>query len=215
MSAAWACSGILFTVLLTVLSTKFVYIFGLVPLKCGTNTWERQILGWNTFILFALCLVGRVAIFLQTRKLLRNSTVDRTVDTQLGKPAKPSEMRRNTSELRTRQMEMEAIKSLATGVTSLILLSCPAMIFITSMNICRCFSTVQRCSQYAWLAIFVRNLYQLYGIYHPVLYLGWNKEFCHVLRIPLSRMASRLMPSTRSPINVTRLPPVWLGRVHY
>lgn len=73
-------------------------------------------------------------------------------------------LRRNTSEIRIRKMEIEAIKSLASGVTSLILLSCPSIIFVSSMNICRYFSTVQKCNQYAWFSLFVRFMYQLYGV---------------------------------------------------
>ncbi len=181
-SVVWASIGVVVTVALTVLCTKFVYIFGLVPLKCGNNTLERRILGLNSFILFALCLVGRVAIFLQTRKLLRKSTVPVTTGSsaptinersnngdqrkeggklkdvdrhnikdgddgiehpnhpeadqndlpvadkdhgeessnrtaKIKEPGEMSVLRRNTSKVSTRQMEMEAIKSLATGVT--------------------------------------------------------------------------------------------------
>jgi len=253
ISAVLASFGIVFTIVLTVVCNKFVYIFGMVPLRCGFHTLERQILALNSIVLFACCLAGRVAIFLQTRKVLnptvpvatapivpnineRNGGDERTdsgnanagtdqtdqlaegehqrresshttANIDLSKSEKLV-LRRNTTEMRIRQMEMESIKSLVTGVTSLILLSCPSIIFISSMNICRYFSTAQNCNQYAWLSLFVRSIYQLYGIYHPVLYLGWNKELCHVLTTPLTRMTSRLTSSIRSSTNVTRPPPV-------
>ncbi len=102
-------------------------------------------------------------------------------------------LRRNYHAIRHREMEMEAIKNLASGVTSLFILSCPVIVFLLGMNICRSVSTTQTvCSQYSWLSEYVKQCYQLYGIYHPILYLGWNKEFYHVLRKPLSRMTTRL-----------------------
>ncbi len=166
-----------------------------------------------------LCLIWRIIVYFQTRRLLRSQNIQappiqapknhhQPENSQANQnnhqdqiaiiEAQPhlvdgtTQMRRNCSLIRYQEMESEAIKNLASGMTTLLILFSPIVIFVSAKMVCRTFYTNQVCNKYSWLSGYLKQLHQLYGLYHPILYLGWNKEFYFILRIPLSRMISRL-----------------------
>ena len=241
VTALWATFAAVSTTTITVFVNKFVYIFQIVPLRCGVHSLERRIVGINLCILVFICLMWRMIIYFETRRILGNSNIQVVSNTVSsgncersnngnildGNPesqrqnerfashnlaqlhlgnVRPTTLRRNYPTILHRELEMEAIKNLVSGVTSLLILFCPITVFIVGMNLCRSVSSTQRvCSRYSWLSEYVKQCYQLYGLYHPILYLGWNKEFYHVLRNPLIRLSNRLIAYFRAMIESVRL----------
>ena len=55
---------------------RFVYFAQIVPFQCSTPILERQISSSVLMVLFILCLIARVAVYLQTRKNLRQNELE-------------------------------------------------------------------------------------------------------------------------------------------
>ncbi len=56
---------------------KFLYIFGLAPLRCEIRQIHNRVLGWIRMILFILCIIINIIVYRQSRTLLQES---RTLD---------------------------------------------------------------------------------------------------------------------------------------
>jgi len=220
MTTFWATFEVMSTMIIAVFATKFLYIFQIVPLLCGIHTLERKMLNITAVALVFLCLIWRIIVYFQTRRLLRSQNIQAppiqapenhhqpensqgnqnnhqdeipVIEAQPHLRDEATPMRRNCSLIRYHEMEWEAVKNLASGVTTLLVLFSPIVIFISAKVICRTLSSSdQVCNKYSWLSGYLKQLHQLYGLYHPILYLGWNKEFYFILRIPLARMISQL-----------------------
>ena len=75
VTAFWAALGVMLTTIVAVFISKFVYIFQIVPLRCGVHSVERRIVCLNLGILVLFCLMWRMIIYFKTRRLLENTTV--------------------------------------------------------------------------------------------------------------------------------------------
>ena len=180
---------------------KFVYIAQLVPLECKIVIIERMIMSWTLIVLFFLCLATRVMVYFQTKRILRKNYLlavhvapkkqanccyswllkmcrhqnnrnlnDGPVQVQTEHP--------QLSEEAISRLEWDATKVLAFGVTSLLVLSFPLVAFFLFMFICRTwFDATGLCNRFSWLGGYFKQFAQVHGIYHPIMYMAWNKEF--------------------------------------
>ncbi len=197
--------GLLLGFLLIVFVNKFVFIAQLVPMTCRIHLIERRIMGWSLWILFGLCLLGRIVIYLQNRRLILGNlkrvqqkaatdpqssitnnhqhqpSADNQASTSTSKQnnyqmailikGRPST--RMISEDRTKRMEQESRRSLVAGLTVLIILNCPLMIFAVSMNVCRTWFSVppnhKFCDKFTWLVDYFKQLSQIHGLFYPIM----------------------------------------------
>lgn len=201
-TAPWATFWIILSFILGVLVIKFVYIFGIYQLGCHIHFVSNRILGISIGILFVLCLIGRVIVFIQTRTLLRNATAhhqadgemvelhdlngadgqqrfgdntnDKNIDLPLVGVVRHQTARMDAESLR--RLEGGATKTMVAGVTSLFLFTFPRLAFYLIINICKA-NSLDRCSRNLVPTIpYFKQLGLLYAIYHPIIHMYWNKE---------------------------------------
>jgi len=172
---------------------KFLYIFQMVQLDCHVHFTAGKIIAFVLIILFVLCIIARVIVFIQTRNLLRSScnpTVSVIPDNieldglnNDGSRAVPApsetavELRKTSTNHQTlRQLEDLATRTMVAGVTSLIVLTCPLLVFFLTLTICRKVNGPQKCFQMGLLAPYFKQLSLIHAIYHPIMHLAWNSE---------------------------------------
>lgn len=86
------------------------------------------------------------------------------------------------------QMELEATRTLISGVTSLFLMACPLIIFFLVITFCRFFyNTTIECNSISWLAPYFKEFSLIHTVYLPLLWLLKNDEF----RLVLDKSRSR------------------------
>lgn len=92
------------------------------------------------------------------------------------RPSDPA-LRRAMSQRTVSRLDMDVTRTLAAGVTSLIFLSLPLMIFAPAMAYCRARYPPAYCSRFSWLAAYFEQFGMIHALYHPISYLAWNPEF--------------------------------------
>lgn len=188
---------VIFCFVISVFVNKFLYIFQLVQLECHIHFIAGRILGFFLVILFILCIIARVIVFIQTRNLLRNDnktamqdfvvklddskTNDGTKGSTLvcGKDNKVTRIQLRMTILNQktlRQLEDLATRTMVAGVTSLIFLTCPILVFFLTLLFCRATYGLQECSRISHMAPYFKQLSLIHAIYHPIMHLAWNKE---------------------------------------
>lgn len=186
-------------------------------MTCRIHLIERKIMGWSLWILFGLCLLGRIVIYLQNRRLILSSnqrvqqvaaitdhepstnnnqqaSTDNQPSTSTNKQnnyqmaiiLKDRPLSRIISEERTIRMEQESRRSLAAGLTVLILLNCPLMIFTVSMNVCRTWFSVPSdpkfCYRFTWLVDYFKQLSQIHGVFYPIMSWACDHEIFEAVK---------------------------------
>ena len=81
-----------------------------------------------------------------------------------------------TSETLAR-MEMQASKAFITGLTLLLLLPCPRLVFALAYLLCLPFFGNHQCNTTFWLGPYFQQLISLHAVVHPIVFLWRNKEF--------------------------------------
>jgi len=190
----WATLWITLSFILTVLVSKCVYIFGIYELGCHVHFTSNRIFGTFVGILFILCIIGRVIVFIQTRTLLQNVTHQNGETIELqdlsgGQQQADNENNRNNElplvgVIRRTRMDSEtlrgledgATKTMVFGVTSLFVFTFPRITLWLLIVICKA-NSVDRCSRDLAPAVpYFQQLGLLYAIYHPMLHLYWNRD---------------------------------------
>ena len=178
---------------------RFVYIAQLIPLECKIVLYERTIMAWILIVLFVLCLVARVTVYFQTKRILRQSDLlapeaDHSVGcfelsfllkkgaartSVIGPPTIQIQLEHpRLSEETIFRLEWDATKVLVAGVTSLIVLSFPFVAFLLAMFICRTwFDALGYCNRFVWLGGYFKQFAQVHGIYHPIVFMARIKYF--------------------------------------
>ena len=77
-------------------------------------------------------------------------------------------------------MEMESILTLILGVTSLVVIVCPYIIFILWFSFCRSTSQSQ-CSHLNWWSPYLLEMALINAVYSPLIFLIRNKELLKAL----------------------------------
>ena len=180
----------LFGNLLQILILKFMYIFQLVPLRAQMRPLENVISLWSLGVPFVLCLVARLTVYFQTKRILAESYAARTdcdlVESVVMYSFNDSGTRASVriqlgpriSQKMLNRLEVEATKVLVMGVTSLLLLSFPQLSFVIGINVCYNHATIDYCNDtYGWLSPYLKQFIQIHGVYHPIIYMAWNEEF--------------------------------------
>lgn len=146
---------------------------------------------------FFLCITARIAVYLQTRRILYDSRPweqDGPADEDHHRAARVG-LGARLSNRTVLRMEMEATKTLVVGVTSMIVLQCPLMIFVLLMSLCRAwYPAGNYCSRYSWLSSYLYWLTQLYGIHHPAVYLAWSPEFSGIIKYQTAAQTNNTPP---------------------
>ncbi len=180
---------VIFCFVLSVFVNKFLYIFQLVQLECHIHFMAGKILGFYFAILFILCIIARVIVFIQTRNLLRNNNkavrqefVVKLDDLKINDGANQAKVTRIQlrmtilNQKTLRQLEDLATRTMVAGVTSLIFLTCPLLVFFFTLLICRTTYGLQECSRISQMAPYFKQLSLIHAIYHPIMHLAWNNE---------------------------------------
>lgn len=190
---------------LATLTNKWPHVALMVPITCELDITISRISGIMMTLLFLLCLVARVTVYVQTKNLLREhqqnlaysfsqsvemKEVIHRVENQctcamsdrVSSIVCVDSLGVRMSQQALRRMEVEATKTLLAGVTSLLVLTCPMVIYLVAINICRFFYFAARCNPYTWFATYLKHANLIQAIYHPVIYLIWNEEFASVIR---------------------------------
>lgn len=188
ISATGVAFGLVIAFVSAVLVGKFVFIAGLIPLRCEIRLIERKVISWTMAILFTSCLAARISVYLQTRRVVQNHrNLQENCQTASSSSSHQSAQIRLGSKVSSRrskwvhQMELDATKTLAMEVTSLFILSCPMIVFLTVTSACRSWYSPVICNRFSWIAPYFRLLSQIHAIYHPIMYFKWNPEFSTVL----------------------------------
>ena len=80
------------------------------------------------------------------------------------------------------RLEIEATTTLVASVTSLSVLTSPAILLPFAMSICRLYSGNHVCSFISWLAPYFKVLVVLHVVYHPTFYFLRSSELSSVLK---------------------------------
>lgn len=75
------------------------------------------------------------------------------------------------------KMEMKATSAFLTGLTLLILLPCPRLVFALAYLFCLPVFGNHQCNLIFWLGPYFQQLISLHAVVHPVVFLWRNKEF--------------------------------------
>ena len=166
------------------LGGKFVFIFQLVELRCEMKLAAVKTLGCILSVLFILCIVARVTVYLQTRKLLLVDHVQETNHMEMvvvhnDHSSPPTWGTIHLNQRTLRRMEIEATRTLVAGVTSLFVLTFPMFVLFVAINICYLlFRNDFYCINcFNFLGNYFKQLGLIHAIYHPIIYLAWNEEF--------------------------------------
>lgn len=176
------------------LTCKFLYIFYPASFHCYIHLEASRISLANLVILFILCIVARLTVYFQTRKLLlhrQSGSVNvkggalevmngngEDEDREQLSPDRPTLVALGISvkEDGLRRMEVESTKTLVAGVTSLILLTLPLLLIACWTHVCLQFYDIDYCHDVgSWIPYF-RQLGLVHAIYQPIMYLVWNRE---------------------------------------
>lgn len=191
--------------ILAITINKYMFIIGWEPFTCAVSLRASQTIGTCLVVLFTLCVIVRITVYQQTKKLLvyhrqvavagksSSGSEEIAMNHLKAGPAEeggsdPTQVATSSSNGRIHlhaqmnqqtlhRMELEATKTLVAGVTSLIVLASPLVIFLVSINICRRIYILAYCNSYSWLASYLKQLGLVHAIYHPSMYLSWNPEF--------------------------------------
>ncbi len=212
VTVPWVVFVLITGFITTTFICKFIYITGLASLNCDLPLVASQtVLVLNT-ILFILCVIARVTVYLQTRKLLQDQQREASTDSRpesipmntINHTANSENVpnNHNTSssssshqqqyqhiDLGTRinkqvlrRMEEKATQTLVISVTSLFVLCCPLVLFFSGMSFCRLLKGDIYCSKFYWMGAYFKQLGLIHAIYHPILYLTWNEEISNVFK---------------------------------
>ncbi len=186
------------------LACKLPFVIGAVPLGCDVHFISSRTLGSFLGVLFILCLIARIIVYNQTKKLLAvnmihhpgnrthttrpelvtgNEDIEMVPMNSEGPRTSPSpgKITVRMSQKHLLKMEMDATRTMVAGVTSLLILCCPLALFVVSINTCRFVYIVAECNNYSWLAAYLKQLCIIHAIYHPIMYLVWNEEFSNAV----------------------------------
>lgn len=189
--------GLVIAFTTAILISKLVFLVGLESFECAVNFRASRVMGTVLLALFVMCVAARIAVYQQTRKLLVHHRSIAMVETATtngqeevfcmanangtssqGVTSSNTRVREsvNFNQTTLHRIELEATKSLVAGVTSLFVLASPLLIYFVSISICRLVYIVARCNSYSWIVSYLKQLLLVHAIYHPVIYLAWNRE---------------------------------------
>jgi hypothetical protein len=77
---------------------------------------------------------------------------------------------------RISQIELEATRTLITGVTSLIVTALPPTIFVSVFLVCQLVVGGMECSSLNWLSPYMIELGLIHAVYNPLIFIARNKE---------------------------------------
>ena len=178
---------------------KFVYIVGLVPIRCEILFVQIKVFGLTTAILFVSCVIANFIVYRQTRTLLQqtralsgsdeprnnqepiieNNGMEEHVELskfQIQNVNPSSNMAIHVNSENLRKLETEATRTLLAGVTSLFVFTCPPIIFWFSVFICRLINNDVECSSVTWLTPYFRIMGLFHTVYIPLIWLVRDEE---------------------------------------
>ena len=172
---------------------KFMYIGQMLPLSSQVIPLVGTVNFWSLVVPFFLCLAARITVYIQTNRILTehdgiaDSNATQVVIYSTGRTNRPSRNRTTVriqlgprlSQRTKNRLEAEATKVLVIGVTSLLLISFPLVVFLFGITICHnWFNNVDYCRDtFGWLVPYLKQFGQVHGVYHPIIHMVWNKEF--------------------------------------
>lgn len=95
---------------------------------------------------------------------------------------RPLDLSTHIGNSRIGRLEIEATRTLISGVVSLFIMTGPFITFTLTMVTCR--MNGLSCQNIGWLAPYFKELVIIHAIYHPLIYLIRSKEFTSALRGP-------------------------------
>ena len=189
VTVSLAISVIICGLLLQIGTLKFMYIAQLVPMRARMRSMETNAAFWSILIPFVLCFGARISVYIQTRRILdanaagmdnlETHVVYYAHDSSNNKPSIRVRLGQRLSQKAISKLEIEATKVLAFGVTSMLLISFPQIVYMICMEICRrvLYSNGYCSDSFGWLIPYLKQFGQIHGVYHPIINMVLNKEF--------------------------------------
>ena len=204
MTVRLACPIVVISSALIVFLLKFVYITGIVPLRCEVLPIHSSILAGILVTLFLLCIAMNFIVYRKTKILLRRDS--RTLSPQGSNEEIPLNERAFVSHeygnargsatislndhftnnrlisihvdrRKTFEMEVEATRTLIIGVTSLFVTVFPMFILLFTIIVCQLvYNSELECSNLTWLMTYFKELGSIHAVYSPLIFLMRNKE---------------------------------------
>jgi hypothetical protein len=200
MTVRLACPIVVISSALIAFLLKFVYIAGLVPLRCQMLPIHSNILAAILITLFLSCIAMNFIVYRQTKIHLRRDS--RTLSPQgINEEIVLNErvffsnesgsaiislndqltnnrpMSIHVDRRRTFEMEVEATCTLIIGVTSLFVTVCPMFILLLTIIVCQLvYDTELECSNLTWLMTYFKELGSIHAVYSPLIFIMRNKE---------------------------------------
>ncbi|EFX73329.1 hypothetical protein DAPPUDRAFT_325397 [Daphnia pulex] len=204
MTVRLACLAVVISSALIVFLLKFVYIAGLVPLRCQVLSVHSNILAAILVTLFLSCIAMNFIVYRQTKIHLRRDS--RTLSPQ-GTNEETQEIPLNDRSTRgsasfslndhltnnmpmsihvdrrkSFEMEIEATFTLIIGVASLFVTVFPMFILLFIIMMCQLvYNEELECSNLTWLMTYFKELGSIHAVYSPLIFLVRNKELRVVL----------------------------------
>ena len=199
------------------LALNWVYISGMAELKCQIQTSHATTADSVLLVLCVSCIIFTIVDYVETRTLLpstpsrqssRSSTItvppstNRSGSIEMANvnpfaPPPPvaagesSTMGVHMNIATLQRMETEATKTLMAGITALILLPCPLLVFTFSHLICMfLYPEGNQCNNIIWLAPYFKELVTLHALVHPIIIVLRNKQFMSPSRQPVATAAA-------------------------
>nr|CAH0103946.1 unnamed protein product [Daphnia galeata] len=181
MTVRFASIVMILSSIFTVFFLKFVYIVSLGILRCEILLLHIKMTSILFVFLFVSCMAMNIVIYRQTKILLRKSRIVEAIpadcvvaNNQSNNVVTPMSIHLGRKKLD--QLEMEATRTLIMGVTSLCVMPCLNVIFMTTFFACRLVFGQLGCSNLNGLGFLIKEISLTPAVYGPLIFLVRNKE---------------------------------------
>jgi hypothetical protein len=157
------------------LGINWIYIGSFAGLQCAFQLTQAMMLTTILIALFIPCIVLNIIIYVKTRESIPSQH-----QLAVAYISTASAMLVHVNCTTLRRMELEAARVFIAGVTPLLVLPCPLLLFTLFHLVCLVVhpnADAGQCSNTIWLAPYFKQLVTLHAVVHPIVYLCRSKEF--------------------------------------